>query len=64
LVSKQGEIGQLLQLMARAESGDLPAVATLLTELQLSASQFSTAHLQAHLWMLGITREPTGGGDD
>lgn len=64
VVSKQGEIGQLLQLMAHAERGDLPAVATLLTELQLSASQFSTAHLQAHLWMLGITREPTGGVDD
>ncbi len=64
VIKKQGEIGQMLQVMEHAESCDLQAVAALLGGLQLSASQFSAIHLQAHQWMLGITREPAGEGDD
>lgn len=64
IIEQKGETGRLLQLMVCAESGDLPGVARLLADLQLSPLQFSQIHLDAHQWMLGMTRDPTGDVDD
>jgi EAL and modified HD-GYP domain-containing signal transduction protein len=64
IIRKQGEIGQMLLIMERAECRDLAGVATGLAGLKLSAAQFSNVHLQANQWMLGITREPAGENDD
>jgi len=61
VVSHQGEIGQLLQLLERAEQCDAVGAARLLTALQLTPGQFTLASLQACQWMRAITQEVQGG---
>ena len=52
VLSREGELGQLLELTEAVEHGDDPATARLLDALRLSAADFNPLALQAHLWML------------
>lgn len=62
LLSKSGELGELLALVEAAEHGDLVAVANGLEALQLQALDFNRLLVEANLWMLEMTGEMGGHG--
>ncbi len=55
LLSKSGELGELLAMVEAAEHGDMVAVARGLEALQLPALDFSRLVAEANLWMLNVT---------
>jgi len=57
LLSKSGELGELLAMVEAAEQGDLAFVAAQLEALQLPALDFNRLVVEANLWMLNVTRE-------
>ncbi|HEV7816338.1 MAG TPA: HDOD domain-containing protein [Janthinobacterium sp.] len=57
LLSQEGELGQLLSLIAAAERGRLDSVARHLVPLQLDADVFNRIMIDANLWMLGVLKE-------
>ncbi len=62
LLSKSGELGELLAMVEAAEHGDLVAVAKGLQALQLAALDFNRLLVEANLWMLDVTSEMGGHG--
>jgi len=62
LLSKSGELGELLAMVEAAEHGDLVAVADGLETLQLPALDFNRLLVEANLWMLEVTGELGGHG--
>jgi len=62
LLSKSGELGELLALVEAAELADLVAVAKGLEALQLAPLEFNRTVVGANLWMLGMTSEMSGHG--
>jgi hypothetical protein len=62
LLSKSGELGELLALVEAAEHSDLVAVAKGLEALQLAPLEFNRTVVEANLWMLGMTSEMSGHG--
>jgi len=62
LLSKSGELGELLALVEAAEHADLVAVAKGLEALQLAPLEFNRTVVEANLWMLGMTSEMSGHG--
>lgn len=62
LLSRSGELGDLLALVEAAEHGDLVAVAKGLETLQLPALEFNRLVVEANLWMLEVTGEMNGHG--
>lgn len=57
LLSKSGELGELLAMVEAAEHGDMLAVARQLEALQLPALDFNRLVVEANLWMLNVTSE-------
>jgi hypothetical protein len=57
LLSRSGELGELLAMVEAAEHGDMVAVAAQLEALQLPALDFNLQVVEANLWMLQVTRE-------
>ena len=57
LLSKSGELGELLALVEAAEHSDLVAVAKGLDALQVDAIDFNRLLVEANLWMLEVTGE-------
>ncbi len=53
LLGYEGDLGRMLRLCEACEEGDFTAVATALDALQLSATQFNDAAIEANHWMLG-----------
>lgn len=62
LLSKSGELGELLALVEAAEHCDMVAVAKGLEALQLPAMDFNRLVAEANLWMLSVTSEAGGHG--
>ncbi|WP_051294056.1 EAL and HDOD domain-containing protein [Pseudoduganella violaceinigra] len=57
LLSRSGDLGELLSTLEAAERGDLAAVAAGLETLQVSALDFNRLVAEANLWMLDITTQ-------
>ena len=57
LMTHQGEVGQLLQLLEHAQQCQSAPMADLLQSLQLTAAQFTLANLAACQWMLDLSGE-------
>ncbi len=55
LLAQQGELGELLALVAAAERRDFGAVALALKAVQLPADEFGALVAEAYLWMLSVT---------
>ncbi|WP_342117644.1 EAL and HDOD domain-containing protein [Pseudoduganella sp. OTU4001] len=62
LLSKSGELGELLGIVEAAEHCDMVAVAKGLEALQLPAMEFNRLVAEANLWMLSVTSEAGGNG--
>lgn len=62
LLSRSGEVGELLAMVEAAEHGDLVAVAASLEALQLPALEFNRLLVRAYLWMLDVTSEMSSHG--
>lgn len=62
LVSKSGELGELLGMVEAAEHCDMVAVAKGLDALQVPALDFNRLVAEANLWMLSVTGEVGGHG--
>lgn len=62
LLSKSGQLGELLAIVEAAEHSDMLAVAQGLDALQLPALEFNRLVVQANLWMLNITGDVGGHG--
>ena len=60
LLSKEGELGELLALVEAGERGDFAALDGRLEALQLDAAEFNLAVAEAHRWMLSVTAEQAG----
>lgn len=57
VLAQAGPLGELLALALCAERGDAPALAAALSRLQVDAGDYVQLLLQAHHWMLSLTRE-------
>jgi len=57
LLSRSGELGELLALVEAAEHCDMLAVADALQALQVPALDFNRLMVEANLWMLDVTSE-------
>jgi hypothetical protein len=61
LLKNEGDIGHLLQAVESAERGDADGLATLLAGIQLPAAEFNSLNIEAHRWMLGVSKDNQGG---
>lgn len=57
VLGHEGELGRLLQVAGYGEQGDAAALALALQEAQVPAAEYNALLVQAHNWMLNITRE-------
>jgi len=62
LLSKSGDLGELLALVEAVEHSDLVAVVKGLEALQVAAIDFNLLLVEANLWMLEVTGEMSGDG--
>jgi EAL and modified HD-GYP domain-containing signal transduction protein len=62
LLSKSGELGELLAVVEAAEHCDMVAVARGLEALQLPGLEFNRLVVAANLWMLSVTGDVGGHG--
>ena len=53
----EGELGQLLKTVEAAERRELAALPALLAALQVAHAEFDLLTVQAHAWMVDITRD-------
>jgi EAL and modified HD-GYP domain-containing signal transduction protein len=60
VLTRGGELGQLLTLIETAESGDFLQLSEALHTLQVSHEDFNLMAVQACDWMLGVIRESVG----
>ena len=63
LLRGEGEFGEMLKAIICAELVDDAGIAGQLNKLQLSTGDFNAINLEAHLWMLSITRDSEGSGN-
>ena len=61
LLTHEGDVGRLLTLTETSERHDMPAVASTLAALPLSADEFNLITFQSYAWMLDVVRESAGG---
>jgi hypothetical protein len=60
LLSHEGDLGQLLQLVESAEGANLAALSSQLGDLQIDAAEFNEVIVEAYKWMIGVVRETKG----
>lgn len=63
LLEHAGELGTLLQVAEAAQHMDLEALRSLIDVLQVQAEEFNLMTVQAHAWMLDVTRDGGGGAN-
>ncbi|MES3025007.1 MAG: HDOD domain-containing protein [Pseudomonadota bacterium] len=62
LLRREGELGAMLALVETAERGDMAALAQMLEQMQLSATEFNDVMVEAADWMLDTLRDNQAGG--
>jgi c-di-GMP-related signal transduction protein len=62
VLSYEGELGYLLNLLEKAECGDFPALHEALCSLQVAPEDFNLFVVQACNWMLGVISDSRGDG--
>ena len=63
LLEKKGKIGDFLSALEAADAFDASTLQTRLAALNVSQSDYNFITLEAHLWMLGIIRNPSETGN-
>ncbi|HSY29846.1 MAG TPA: hypothetical protein VK832_20210, partial [Burkholderiaceae bacterium] len=61
-LARDGELGNLLNLLEIVEHGDFPSLRKQLEAIQVASADFNLFVVQACNWMLGVVRDSHGDG--